>query len=229
MRNRARWLALGWLLVATLNSCGEPAHTIRRTFRVGERWRYTLTLYATLRDETDMLELAYTDTVQSVAPDGSATAERTLEADPEVLKRLEAFTAPLGTLKRKSRWKLFPDGRETPLEQGGFFIGAFTYAYPDRPVRQGAQWGRVDGIGSLEVKYLCRFEGTETADGTPCYKIHTAVEPMPDSLPQMQGEMTVYVDQARGWVRQIQGTLNMQASALTAKFQLQVRGAPVGE
>ncbi|MDW8107410.1 MAG: hypothetical protein RMK45_08020 [Armatimonadota bacterium] len=227
MRAGVRLWLLGWLAAATLASCGEPTYSIRRSLQVGERWHYTLTLQATLREHTDTLQLTYTDTVQRVAPDGSAIAERTLQADAKTLKQLQAFVAPLGTLKRTTRWKLLPDGRETPLEPAGFFIGAFTYAYPDRPVRKGAQWGRLDGFGSLSVKYLCRFEGVETVEGVPCYKIHTQVEPMPDSLPQMRGEMIVYVDQARGWTRRIEGTLNMQAGTLKGKFELDLRGAPL--
>ncbi|MDW8051186.1 MAG: hypothetical protein RMJ83_01765 [Armatimonadota bacterium] len=227
MRGATRFWWLGWLAAATLVRCGEPTYSIRRSLQTGERWRYTLTLRTTVREHADALQISYTDTVRSVAPDGSAIAERTLQADAETLRQLQAFVAPLGTLKRTTHWKLFPDGRETPLEPAGFFIGAFTYAYPDRPVRKGAQWGRLDGFGSLSVKYLCRFEGIEAVEGVPCYKIHAQVESMPDSLPQMHGEMTVYVDQARGWTRHIKGTLSMQAGTLRGKFELDLRGAPL--
>jgi hypothetical protein len=65
-------------------------------------------------------------------------------------------------------------------------------------VRVGAQWGRVQRVGSLEVKYLCQLEGIETLDGAQCYRIRVQVEPLPDSLPKMQGEMTVYVGRAIG-------------------------------
>ncbi|MCS7300279.1 MAG: hypothetical protein NZ556_01810 [Fimbriimonadales bacterium] len=229
MSASARLAAGSWLVAALLCACGEPTHTIRRTLAAGDQWRYTLELTGDLRGNTETLKLEYTDTVQRVAPDGSAIAERVLQASPEQIQALQARVGPFGVVKPKSRWKLLPDGRETPLEPEGFFIGAFTYAYPDRPVRTGAQWGRTDGFGSLQVKYLCRFEGLETLNGIRCYKIHTDIEPMPDSLPRMQGEMTVYVDAERGWVRQIRGTLKMQAGALEGSFQLHLRGAPAGE
>ncbi|MCS6922942.1 MAG: hypothetical protein NZM10_01040 [Fimbriimonadales bacterium] len=225
----ARRVGVCLIAAGLLAACGGPAYTIRRELRAGDQWRYTLTLEGALRGQTDRLQLEYSDTVRSVEPDGSAIAERTLHASPQQLEILQASAGPFGEIKRTSRWRLFPDGRETPLEPEGFFIGAFTYAYPDRPVRLGAQWGRTDGIGSLQVKYLCRFEGVETLEGVRCYKIHTQIEPMPDSLPQMQGEMTVHVDAARGWVRQIRGTLHMQAGAVKGEFQLHLRGAPVGE
>ncbi|MCS7208928.1 MAG: hypothetical protein NZ874_05075 [Fimbriimonadales bacterium] len=228
MRASARVALLGGLVAGVLSACGEPAHTIRRELRTGDQWHYRLRLEGELQGHTDTLQLEYIDSVQSVAPDGSATAERKLIASPEQLRRLQASVSLLGELKPKSRWKLFPDGRETPLDKGSFFIGAFPYAYPDRPVRIGAQWGRLDGFGSLEVKYLCRLDGLETVAGVRCYKIHTQVEPTPDSLPQMRGEMTIYVDAQRGWVRQIRGTLNMQAGKLTGAFRLDVQGAPAG-
>jgi hypothetical protein len=218
------WLAL-WLLAG----CGEPEHTIRRTLRTGDKWRYTLTLQGELRGQTDTLELRYTDRVVSVEPDGSAIAERALQMAPDALERLQASAAPFGELKPKTRWRLHPDGRETPLDEGVFVIGAFAYAYPDRPVRIGAQWGRVERVGSLELKYLCQLEGVETLDGVECYRIRVQVEPMPDSLPQMRGEMTVYVDAQSGWTRLIQGTLNMRAGAVEGDFQLTLRGEPVGE
>ncbi len=218
---------LGWLAATLLVACGEPEYTIKRTLKQGEQWRYTLQLQGELQGQTDSLKLEYVDTVQSVADDGSAIAERTIQATPEQLKQLQASADPFGALKPQTRWKLFPDGRETPLDKDAFVIGAFTYAYPDRPVRVGAQWGRTDGVGSLRVKYLCRLEGVETLDGVRCYKITAQVSPMPDSLPQMSGEMTVYVDAERGWMRQIRGTLKMQAGELEGAFQLQLRGAPV--
>ncbi|MCX7992465.1 MAG: hypothetical protein N2651_02220 [Fimbriimonadales bacterium] len=229
MSVRARLALVGWLAVGLLCACGEPEYTIRRTLHQGDRWRYVLTLQGELQGQTDTLKLEYIDTVKSVETDGSAIAERALQLTPDALKRLQASIGPFGELKPKTRWQLFPDGRETPLDENAFVIGAFTYAYPDRPVRVGAQWGRTDGVGSLQVKYLCRFEGVEPIDGVRCYKIHTRVEPMPDSLPQTAGEMTVYVDAERGWVRQIRGTLNMQAGALEGAFQLQLQGAPAGE
>jgi hypothetical protein len=218
------WLAL-WLLVG----CSEPEHTIRRTLRAGDQWRYTLTLQGDLRGQTDALELRYIDRVLSVESDGSATAERALHMAPDALERLQASAAPFGELKPKTRWRLHPDGRETPLDEAGFFIGAFAYAYPDRAVRIGAQWGRMERVGSLEVKYLCQLEGVEALDGAKCYRIRVQVEPMPDSLPQMRGEMTVYVDAQSGWTRQIRGTLNMRAGAVEGDFALTLRGEPVGE
>jgi hypothetical protein len=224
-----RSIGMLWLVLWLLAGCGEPEHTIRRTLRTGDQWRYTLTLQGELRGQTDTLELRYTDRVVSVEPDGSAIAERALQMAPDALERLQASAAPFGELKPKTRWKLFPDGRETPLDKAGFFIGAFAYAYPDRAVRIGAQWGRVERVGSLELKYLCQLEGVETLDGAACYRIRVQVEPMPDSLPQMQGEMTVYVDAQSGWTRLIQGTLNMRAGAVEGDFQLTLRGEPVGE
>jgi hypothetical protein len=224
-----RSIGMLWLVLWLLAGCGEPEHTIRRTLRTGDQWRYTLTLQGELRGQTDTLELRYIDRVVSVEPDGSAIAERALQMAPDALERLQASAAPFGELKPKTRWKLFPDGRETPLDKAGFFIGAFAYAYPDRPVRIGAQWGRVERVGSLELKYLCQLEGVETLDGAACYRIRVQVEPMPDSLPQMQGEMTVYVDAQSGWTRLIQGTLNMRAGAVEGDFQLTLRGEPVGE
>jgi hypothetical protein len=229
MSAQARLALITWLVAGTLLACGEPEHTIRRTLQAGDQWRYSLQLQGELQGQTDTLKLEYIDRVQSVEPDGSAIAERTLQTTPEQLKQLRASVGPFGSLKPKTRWKLFPDGRETPLDHDAFLVGAFTYAYPDRPVRVGAQWGRTDGVGSLQVKYLCRFEGVETLDGVRCYKIHTQVEPMPDSLPQMTGEMTVFVDAERGWVRQIRGTLKMQAGELEGAFQLQLQGMPAGE
>ena len=225
----SRSIGMLWLVLWLLAGCGEPEHTIRRTLRAGDQWRCTLTLQGKLRGQTDALELRYTDRVLSVESDGSATAERTLQMEPDALQRLQASAAPFGELKPKTRWRLYPDGRETPLDKAGFFIGAFAYAYPDRPVRIGAQWGRVERVGSLEVKYLCQLEGVETLDGVECYRIRVQVEPMPDSLPQMQGEMTVYVDAQSGWTRLIQGTLNMRAGAVEGDFQLTLRGEPVGE
>lgn len=222
------WMLL-WLVAGLLYACGEPEYTIQRSLRTGERWRYTLELKGELEGKTDTLELTYTDTVQSVQPDGSAIVERTLLTPEAQLKQLQASAAPFGELKLKTRWQFFPDGREKPLDENTFVIGAFTHAYPDRPVRIGAQWGRTDGIGSLQVKYICRLEGVEILEGVRCYKIHTQIEPMPDSLPQMQGEMTVYVDAEHGWVHQIRGTLNMQAGELAGAFQLLLRGAPLGE
>lgn len=220
---------LGWLAATLLVACGEPEYTIKRILKQGDQWRYTLQLQGELQGQTEALQLEYVDTVQSVADDGSALAERAIQATPEQLKHLQASVGPFGAVKPKTRWKLFPDGRETPLDKDAFVIGAVAYAYPDRPVRIGAQWGRTDGVGSLQVKYLCRLEGVETLDGVRCYKIHAQVEPMPDSLPQMSGEMTVYVDAERGWVRQIRGTLKMQAGELEGAFQLQLRGAPAGD
>jgi hypothetical protein len=160
-----RSIGMLWLVLWLLAGCGEPEHTIRRTLRTGDQWRYTLTLQGELRGQTDTLELRYTDRVVSVEPDGSAIAERTLQMEPDALERLQASAAPFGELKPKTRWRLHPDGRETPLDEGGFVIGAFAYAYPDRPVRIGAQWGRMERVGSLEVKYLCQLEGIETLEG----------------------------------------------------------------
>jgi|YNPMSStandDraft_2_1061718.scaffolds.fasta_scaffold08887_4 hypothetical protein len=219
-------LLLGaWLLAG----CGEPEYTIRRALRVGDQWRYTLTLQGELRGQTDTLELRYSDRVQSVESDGSATVERTLQMAPDTLRRLQASAAPFGALKPKTHWKLFPDGRESPLDEEGFFIGTFAYAYPDRPVRLGARWGRVERVGSLEVKYLCQLEGIETLEGVSCYRIRVQVEPMPESLPQMQGEMTVHVDAQSGWTRKIRGILNMRAGAVGGSFVLTLHGEPVGE
>ena len=222
-------MSLLWLAAGLIASCGAPEHTIRRTLRAGDQWRYALTLQGRLRGQTDVLELRYIDRVLSVESDGSAIAERTLQMEPDALQRLQASAAPFGELKPKTRWRLYPDGRETPLDEGVFVIGAFAYAYPDRPVRVGAQWGRVQRVGSLEVKYLCQLEGIETLDGAECYRIRVQVEPLPDSLPKMQGEMTVYVDAQSGWTRLIQGTLNMRAGAVEGDFQLTLRGEPVGE
>lgn len=222
------WTSL-WLVAGSLCACGEPEYTLQRSLRTGDQWRYTLELQGELDGKTDTLTLSYTDTVQSVQPDGSALVERALQTPAAQLKQLQASAAPFGELKPKTRWQFFPDGREKPLDENAFVIGAFTYAYPDRPVRVGAQWGRTDGIGSLQVKYICQLEGIETLEGVRCYKIRTQIEPMPDSLPQMRGEMTVYVDAERGWVRQIRGTLNMQAGELTGAFQLRLHGAPAGE
>jgi YD repeat-containing protein len=222
-------MGLLWLAVWLLSGCREPEHTIRRTLRAGDQWQYTLTLQGALREQTDTLELRYTDRVLSIEADGSAIAERTLQMPPDALQRLQASAAPFGALKPKTRWKLFPDGRETPLDEGVFVIGAFAYAYPDRPVRIGAQWGRMARVGSLEVKYLCQLEAIETLAGVSCYRIRVQVEPMPDSLPQMQGEMTVHVDAHSGWTRQIRGTLNMRAGGVEGNFALTLRGKPVGE
>lgn len=221
--------ALLWLVAGLLYACGEPEYIIRRSLHAGEQWRYTLELQGELDGKTDTLTLTYTDTVQSVQPDGGAIVERALQTPEAQLKQLQASAAPFGKIKPKTRWQFFPDGREKPLDENAFVIGAFTYAYPDRPVRIGAQWGRTDGIGSLQVKYICRMEGVERLEGVRCYKIHTQIEPMPDSLPQMQGEMTVYVDAERGWVRQIRGTLKMRAGELMGAFQLRLQGAPAGE
>jgi hypothetical protein len=218
-----------WLVAGMFCACSEPEYTIQRSLRTGEQWRYTLELQVELDNKTDLLELTYIDTVQSVQSDGSATVERTLQMPKAQLKQLQSVAAPFGEMKPTTRWQFFPDGREKPLDNGAFVIGAFTYAYPDRPVRVGAQWGRIDGVGSLQVKYICQFVGVETVEQVRCYKIHTRIEPMPDSLPQMWGEMTVHVDSERGWVRQIRGTLNMQAGELTGIFQLRLRGAPAGE
>jgi len=218
-----------WLAAWLLTGCGEPEHTIRRTLRAGDQWRYTLTLQGDLRGQTDTLELRYTDRVLSVEADGSAVAERTLQMEPDALQRLQASATPFGKLEPKTRLRLHPDGRETPLDEAGFLIGAFAYAYPDRPVRIGAQWGRMERVGSLEVKYLCQLEGVETLDGAKCYRIRVQVEPMPDSLPQMQGEMTIHVDAQSGWTRQIEGTLNMRAGAVEGNFVLTLRGEPVGK
>ena len=225
----ARLMSMLWLALWLLVGCGAPEHTIRRTLHAGDQWRYTLTLQGELRGQTDTLELRYTDRVLSVESDGSAIAERTLQMPPDAQERLQASAAPFGELKPKTRWRLHPDGRETPLDEGVFVIGAFAYAYPDRPVRIGAQWGRVERVGSLELKYLCQLDGVETLDGAKCYRIRVQVEPMPDSLPQMQGEMTVHVDAQSGWTRQIRGTLNMRAGALEGDFVLTLRGEPVGE
>lgn len=224
-----RHVLITGLVAGLLIACGEPEHTIRRTLRSGDQWRYALQIQGELQGQTETLTLEYVDTVQTVSPDGSAVAERTLQTSPEQLKALQTSIGPFGTVKPKTRWKLFSDGREIPLDKDAFLVGAFTYAYPDRPVRVGAQWGRTDGVGSLQSKYLCRFERVEMLEGVRCYKIHTQVEPMPNSLPQMTGEMTVFVDAERGWVRQIQGTIKMQAGELEGAFQLQLRGTPVGE
>ena len=229
MAGAARLVGLLWLAVWLLVSCGEPEHTIRRTLRAGDQWRYTLTLQGDLRGQTDTLEMRYTDRVRSVESDGSAIAERTLQMPPDALQRLQASAAPFGEVKPKTRWKLFPDGRETPLDEGVFVIGAFGYAYPDRPVRFGAQWGRMERVGSLELKYLCQLEGIETLEGVSCYRIRVQVEPLPDSLPQIQGEMTVHVDAQSGWTRQIRGTLKMRAGEVEGDFALTLRGEPVGE
>ena len=225
----ARVACMLWLAVGLLAGCRAPEHTIRRALREGDGWRYTLTLQGILREQTDTLELRYTDRVVRVEPDGSALVERTLDLEPDALQRLQASAAPFGELKPKSRWRVYPDGRETPLDEAGFFIGAFAYAYPDRPVPIGAQWGRVARVGSLEVKYLCQLEGIEPLAGVSCYRIRVEVEPMPDSLPQMEGEMTVHVDALSGWTRQIRGTLSMRAGALQGDFTLTVRGEPAGE
>ncbi|MEJ5383657.1 MAG: hypothetical protein WHS44_02115 [Fimbriimonadales bacterium] len=229
MAGVSRLLCMLWLAAWLFTGCREPEHTIRRTLRPGDQWRYTLTLQGSLQQQTDTLELRYTDRVQSVDADGSAIVERTLQMEPDALKRLQASAAPFGAIKPRTRWRLFPDGRETPLDEGSFFIGAFRYAYPDRPVRIGAQWGRVERVGSLEVKYLCQLEGIETLEGASCYRIRVQVEPMPDSLPQMEGAMTVHVDTQSGWTRQIRGTLNMRAGKVAGDFALTLRGAPVGE
>lgn len=225
----ARLVLITWLVVGLMIACGEPEYTIRRTLRAGDQWRYTLQLQGEMRGQTETLTLEYLDKVQTVESDGSAIAVRTLQATPEQLQSLQLSVGPFGQLKRETRWRLFPDGREIPLDKDAFLVGAFTYAYPDRPIRLGAQWGRTDGVGSLQSKYLCRFEGVETLEGVRCYKIHTQVEPMPDSLPQMTGEMTVFVDAERGWVRQIRGTIKMRAGEVEGFFQLRLQGMPAGE
>lgn len=225
---RRAWVSL-WLAAGAFCACGKPEYTIQRTLRAGAQWRYTLELQGEFQGRTDTLRLTYTDTVLSVQPDGSAMVERALLMPDSELRQLRAIAAPLGALNPKTRWRFFPNGKEQSLEPNAFAIGSLGYIYPDRPVRVGAQWGRLDNTGSLQVKYICQLEGIETLDGVRCYKIHTQIEPMPDSLPQTRGEMTLYVDAEHGWVRYSRGTLNMQAGELAGTFELQLRGAPVGE
>ncbi len=219
---------IGWIATVLLVGCrtAETQYTIERRFQQGERWRYTIVQTVDLPPRQATVELTITDTVLEVHSDGTATVERIVHGSPDQLKTLRESLAPLVVLEPKTRWKVSPRGKETLLQGEGALLTSVPYAYPDRPVQPGAQWGILDGIGSLQTRYMSRFEGVIELEGVPCYKIRTQAEPLPDSLPAMTGEIVVHLDRRTGWTRHIEGTLKMQAGELSGTVYLKMHGLP---
>ncbi len=215
-------------LMTILLGCqpAETHYTIERRFQQGERWRYTLVQTIEFPPRQATVELTVTDTVVAVHADGSATIEREVQGNPEQIKVLAESFAPIVVIEPKTRWKVSPRGKETLLQGEGSVLTSVPYAYPDRPVKPSAQWGILDGIGSLQTSYISRFEGIEELDGIPCYKIMTQAEPTPDSLPAMKGEIVVYLDKKSGWTRKIEANLKMQAGELSGTVYIKMEGAP---
>lgn len=235
------WLKRNWRLVVGLlllgavlyliivpNFCGRPV-AITRQMRPGEQWRYTLVQTFQLKDQSAQLELRITDTVKTVQPDGSAIVERTLEGDPEAIRALREYMLPFGELRERMRLRFTPEGEEIPLENTAMLLTSVPYAYPHRAVCVGEQWEKLHTVGSMKTRYRCRLTGWERVEGAPCYKIVARAEPMPDSLPQIQGEITVYLDAKRKWTRAIHGKLLMSAGSLQAHTTLELKGHPAEE
>ncbi|MFQ3610833.1 MAG: hypothetical protein SNJ72_04970 [Fimbriimonadales bacterium] len=219
---------LGAMTILILVGCQTAStdYTIERKFQQGERWRYSLVQTVDLPPRRATVELTVIDTVLEVHSDGSALIEREIQGDPAQLETLRESFAPFVVIEPKTRWKVSPRGKEELQKGQGALLTSVPYAYPDRPVPPGAQWGMMDGIGSLQTSYISQLVGVEELDGVPCYKIRTQAEPLPDSLPAMQGEILVYLDRQNGWTRQIEGTLQMQAGELKGTVYIKVRGAP---
>lgn len=229
-RHSVGLLLLGAVLYILIvpNFCGRPV-TITRQMRPGEQWRYTLVQTFQLKDQSAQLELQITDTVKTVQPYGSAIVERTIAGDPEAIQALREHMRLFGELPERMRLRFTPEGEEIPMGNTAVLLTSVPYAYPHRAVRVGEQWEKLHTLGSMKTRYRCRFTGWERVEGAPCYKIVARAEPLPDSLPQIQGEVTVYLDTRRKWTRAIHGKLIMAAGSFQAHTTLELKGHPAEE
>ncbi len=211
----------------SLLSCGEPRYEIARTMKVGDTWSYTLEETLHIRDESVSLQVELINRVVEVKHDGSAIVEREIEGDPETLKTLQEEMTLFGTLPTRSRLRFTPRGEEEPLDNSATLLVSVPYAYPDKPVKVGERWEHTHTSGSMKAHYQCRFVGIENLNGTPCYKIRATATPIPQSLPQLEGEVTIFIDTKSGWIRQIEGILVMSAGEFRGDLKLKVVGRPV--
>ncbi len=211
----------------SLLSCGEPRYEIVRTMKVGDTWSYTLEETLHIRDESVSLQVELINRVIEVKPDGSAIIEREMRGDPETLKALQESMGMFGTLPTRSRLRFTPKGAEEPLDDSATLMVSVPYAYPDKPVKVGERWEHTHTSGSMKAHYQCQLVGIEQLNGVPCYKIQAKANPVRGSLPQLEGEVTVYIDTLSGWVRQIEGILIMSAGEFRGDLKLKVMGRPV--
>ncbi|MEN3002528.1 MAG: hypothetical protein ABDI19_11890 [Armatimonadota bacterium] len=234
-----RRVIVGILLLALLGSGGWlayerffRAYAITRRLHPGEQWRYQITQSFQIGSQAITVNLALTETIKKINPDGSALLERVLQGDPHTLQALRQGAEPLGEIPTRTLWQIYPDGRETPLsgERPRLLLGpASAQILPERPMRLGEQWRRESYVGSIKTRFACRLEGFATVDGASCYKIVTQIESLPGSLPQLQGTLTSYIDRESGWVRQEEGTIQMVAGALQMSSQVRIHGQRVRE
>lgn len=218
----------GWLVYGRLFG----TYTITRQLKVGEQWRYQLIQSFQMGQQATALNLYYTETVKKVNPDGSAVVERVLQGDPQTLHALRQGAGPLGEIPMRTLWQVHPDGRETPLsdKKARLSLGsAVARILPSHPVRIGEQWEHESRIGSIRTRFLCRLEGIAEVDGAPCYKIAAQLESLPDSLPQVHGALTSYIDRRTGWARKEEGTITMTAGSLQMSSQITIHGQRVRE
>lgn len=217
-------LGLGYALL-TAHFYGRPL-TLRRQMQPGEVWRYTLTQTFQLNEQTAQLQLAITDTVLSVQSDGSAIVERTLHGAPETLQILQEQMHLFGKLPQRMRLRFTPDGEEIPLQDTATLLTSVPYAFPHKAVAIGDEWERLQTFGTMRTRYRCRLVGEATVQGVPCWKIVAKAEPVANSLPQIQGEVTVYLDRKRQWTRAMHGTLMMSAGKFQGSMRLALNGSP---
>ncbi len=212
------WLAYRWLF---------PAYTIIRQMHAGEQWQYHLVQSLQLGNQTATLDLRYTETVQKVNPDGSAIVERVLIADPQTLRDLQESAAPLGAIPVRTRWRISPQGEETPLINNAAVLtlgSSSKRLMPPKAVRIGEQWERESQIGSLKIRARCQLKRIVPIDGVPCYEITATLESPPDSLPRVQGHLTCYLDRRTGWTRKEQGTIVMTSGTVQFSSQVSLKG-----
>lgn len=213
------------IAVSCLN-CGQPHHSIVRTMRPQETWLYTLEETLQVKEEQAYLKVEILNKVSEVKPDGSAIVERELRGDAETIRALQESMGMFGTLATRSRLRFTPKGEEEPLDGSATLLVSVPYAYPDKPVKVGDRWERTHTSGSLKARYQCQLVGIEKFEGAPCYKVQAEAQPLPNSLPQIEGEVSIYIDTESGWVRHIQGILTMSAGGFEGKLTLKVVGRP---
>ncbi|MER3401992.1 MAG: hypothetical protein C4337_01485 [Armatimonadota bacterium] len=226
-RGLVAWVAvlgMGYALV-TAHFCGRLV-MLRRQMQPGEVWRYTLTQTLQLNEQTAQLQLAITDTVLSVQSDGSALVERTLHGDPEILQILQEQMHLFGKLPQRMRLRFTPDGEEIPLQDTATLLTSIPYAFPRKAVAIGDEWERLQTLGTMRTRYRCRLVGEATVQGVPCWKIVAKAEPFAHSLPQIHGEVTIYLDHKRQWTRAMHGTLMMSAGNFQGSMYLVLNGSP---
>ncbi len=205
------------------------SYTITRRMQLGEQWTYTITHTIQFGSQQAVLSYRMIDTVQQVQPDGQAIVERVLQIDPDTLTLLQRSSGPLGTVAPRSRWRCTPDGSETPIEPANaelLLTVASQDVYPRQSVRYGQEWTRTSATGSLKTRITSRFEGIERLPEAECFRIVSRIESLPGSLPEAEGTIIAHIDRERGWVRQIEATLQFRAGSLQPRVEFKAQGRP---